>query len=81
MKKNIYNDEKQIILALKTNYNKIFKDVFEQYAKQLCRYNNGEKILPKTFLGDDVRTLQIFFEAEIKLYTYHSFEKAVELFV
>jgi tetratricopeptide (TPR) repeat protein len=79
--KNLHNDGKQIILALTTNYNKILKDVFEQYTKQLCRYKNTEEISPKTFLGNDVRTLQIFLEAETKLHTYHAFEEAVELFL
>lgn len=78
---NIQNDGKQIISALFTNYQKIFKDVLEEYNKQLYRYKNDKEILPKTFLRNDVRTLQIFIEAQTKLYTHHAFEEAVELFL
>jgi hypothetical protein len=76
---NIQNDGKQIVSALITNYRKIFNDVFEAYNKQLYRYKSDKENLPKTFLCNDVRMLQIFIEAQTKLYTHHAFEEAVEL--
>ena len=80
-RQNIQSDGQQIISILCTqNYELIFHDIFETYKQQLQRYKNDREILPKTFLGNDVKTVQIFVEAQKCLY-YRDFEKAAELFL
>ncbi|MCU0545227.1 MAG: site-2 protease family protein [Oscillatoriaceae cyanobacterium Prado104] len=77
---NLASDGQSILTALFTNYRQVYRDVFAAYNQQLYRYTNQPKILPKTFLDNDVKTVQIFIEACIKLYNYRDFEGAVELF-
>lgn len=61
------NDGKQIILAIFTNYKKIFDNVFEEYKKALLRYESNENKLAKNFLSNDIRILQRFIRAEEQL--------------
>ena len=80
-KKVLPNDGKKLILALTTNYQKILNDLIEEYNKQLYRYKNDKEVLPKTFLSNDVITLEIFIQAQTKAYSGRAFEEAVELFI
>lgn len=75
------NDMKQIISALMTNHQKNFKDICEVHKKLLYKYKDDKEILPKTFLSDDLITLQIFIEAYKKLHVSQAFEEAVKLFL
>lgn len=76
----VQTDGQLIISALTINYQDVFKEISEEYKKQSYRYKNKKAILPKTFLGNDLRTLQIFIEAQKKLYSY-GYEEAVKLFI
>lgn len=76
----VQSDGQLIICALTINYQKIYQDISEEYKKQSYRYKNDKAILPETFLGNDLRTLQIFIDAQKKLYS-HAYEEAVKLFI
>ncbi|HEY9599443.1 MAG TPA: site-2 protease family protein [Cyanophyceae cyanobacterium] len=79
------NDAQIILLILKTNYQEEFTGLFQEYSQQyksqLSRYTSNKEKLPKTFLANDKRTLNLFIKAQTKLHNEQAFEEAGKLFL
>lgn len=74
------NDGQQIILALFKDYNQIFKNLFEEYRKALLKYETDERKLPNTFLGNDIRILNLFLRAQNEL-DQSNIDNSIQLFL
>ncbi|MBW4520454.1 MAG: site-2 protease family protein [Scytolyngbya sp. HA4215-MV1] len=74
------SDGKNILSALKTDYEQVFKMLFAAYQKSLLRYEHQDNIAAKKFLNNDLELLMKLSQAEAELSLGH-FDEAVPLFL